>query len=100
MFHNEESPLEQIMALTKMMEDKALDQAWDDLIVLEQQRLVLIEANFPINHPSSSQAEMLQSIINLNSNIEMLCRSAKNDIQSELAKLTSNKTAIKAYQKN
>jgi hypothetical protein len=93
-------PLQQLLELTECMLNKASEEKWEELIELEKCRDELIKSSFPINEPTLQQRDRLESIIKINNEIERLCSIAKNQVQSQLVKLTSNKSAINAYQKN
>jgi hypothetical protein len=93
-------PLQELLELTEDMLNKASEEKWEELIELEKRREVLIKSSFPINEPTLQQRGRLETIIKINNEIERLCTIAKNQAQSQLVKLTSNKSAINAYQKN
>ena len=91
--------LSQILLLTKNMQQKAQQQVWSELPILEQQRQEIIEIVFPIadNRASDEVRNMIQQIIDLNRQLESTCQQEKQDIQIQLQSFNHNKKATAAY---
>jgi len=98
--HNYESLLVEILSLSKSMLEHAHDGDWDSVATIASDR-----ESFVITMPDASMTgismenakQMLESILEVNQQLEALGREEMNRCATEVKKVVSNKVGAKAY---
>jgi hypothetical protein len=96
------SPREQLIAAkntTSQMLQAAHDEQWARIAELEVLRSQQLSSLFPLGEQAveTDFATELEALIELNQQVENLCREARQSLQSELSQFTRNKRAAAAY---
>jgi hypothetical protein len=92
--------LQQLVALTRTMLEKAQSSAWDEVIELEAKRRDLISAFFltPIQTESApTVAEGIQLILAMDRDTAKLGQTEKLDAGQALRQMEQGRKAVKAY---
>ncbi|MDO9107076.1 MAG: flagellar protein FliT [Methylovulum sp.] len=92
--------LQQLITMSRFMLDKAKEDAWDELPVLEENRRALIRAFFlePVRQVDTKiVSEGIQAILSIDNDIMALGVIKKLEIGQELQKMDQGKKAVKAY---
>lgn len=92
--------IQQLIALSRAMLEKAQEESWDDVVVLEAERSELIEAFFlePVQQEYAEAVEAgIRSIIAIDIDIMELGKLKKLDLVDILQKMEQGKKAVLAY---
>ncbi|TAL45932.1 MAG: flagellar protein FliT [Methylovulum sp.] len=93
--------LQQLIAMSRIMLDKAKDESWDEVFVLEEKRRELIGAFFsePAQPAAYSKivSDGIQAIMAIDNDIMALGASKRLALAEELQKVDQGKKAVKAY---
>lgn len=92
--------LEQLLALSLSMLEKAVEQSWDELCVLEARRRELLELFLlkPVAPDCAAAiAAGIQTIMAIDRDIMTLSELKKLDLAQTLQTLDQGKKAVKAY---
>ena len=91
--------LEKIISLSKQMLELCQQQQWDEMVALEHQRKSLIAMVFPIdeNDQTETVRDLLEMVLELNQQIEMASRKARDEVQSQLNGMSKQRKATAAY---
>jgi hypothetical protein len=97
---DKEQDLQQLISLSQTMLEKALEEAWDDVFVLEAERSELIRLFFlePIQQAYVAEvAAGIQSIMAIDRDLISLGMLKKFDLVQILRNMNQGKKALKAY---
>ena len=97
---NQAQDIQQLVALSRTMLEKAQEESWDDVVDLEAERSGLIEAFFlePVQQEYAEVvADGIRSIIAIDIDIMELGRLKKLDLVEILQKMEMGKKAVQAY---
>jgi hypothetical protein len=86
--------------LTEQMLLAAEKAEWSELTQLAASRTKELEHAFSKKNTKGldeSAKPALEKLIDLNKQVEQLCRNAKQDLETELRRFTQNKQAVAAY---
>ena len=88
------------MALSKQMLELSQQEQWDEMIALDQQRKPLLAAIFPVDENNQTEIirERLQTLIELNQQLETTSLQARDDVRTQLQGLNKHRKATTAYQ--
>lgn len=92
--------IQQLILLSRMMLEKAREEVWDEVFVLEAERSELIELFFsePVQQENAEAVRIgIQSIIAIDRDTMALGSLAKLDLVQILQKMEQGKKAVKAY---
>jgi hypothetical protein len=92
--------IQQLVALSRTMLEKAREDSWDDVVDLEAERSGLIEAFFlePVQQEYAETVEAgIRSIIAIDIDIMELGAQKKIDLVGILQKMDQGKKAVLAY---
>jgi hypothetical protein len=92
--------LQQIMAISRTMLEKAREESWDDVFVLEAERSELIRLFFsePVQQEyAEAVAAGIQSIMVTDRDITALGALKRLDLAQTLQAMDQGKKAVKAY---
>ena len=92
--------LQRLISMSRTMLEKAREESWDKVHVLEAERSELILRFFaePVQHEyAEAVADGIQSIIAINRDIIALGASSRHSLAHTLQNLDQGKKAIKAY---
>jgi hypothetical protein len=92
--------LDQLISLSRTMLEKAREESWDDVVILEAKRNELIKLFFiePIEPTNADTvAGGIQSMISINTDIIALGELKRFDLTQALQNLDQGKKAVKAY---
>lgn len=92
--------LKQAYQHTEAMLQAAQNAQWNEVAEQHQKRETLFQSAFPITNASETEVAKLitEKILKLNQEIELLCKQARQQVQTELTGLHHNKKAVSAYQ--
>jgi hypothetical protein len=92
--------LQQLISLSRTMQEKARDESWDDVFVLEAERSELIRLFFlePVQQAyADAVAAGIRSIMEIDQDIMALGALKRFDLAQTLQTLDQGKKAVKAY---
>jgi hypothetical protein len=92
--------LQQLILLSRIMQEKAQDELWDDVFVLEAERRELIRLFFlePVQQEyTTAVAAGIQSIMAIDRDIMALGELKRLDLAQILQTMDQGKKAVKAY---
>ncbi len=92
--------LQQLISLSRMMLEKAREESWDDVFVLEAERSELIRLFFSESveqADADAVAAGIQEIMAIDRDIMALGTLKKLDLAQTLQALNQGKKAVKAY---
>lgn len=89
--------LQQVLQVTLDMQNKLQPETWDEVIILDQQRQVLLAKIFPIEMVDLPIKVLIEKILDLNKLIEAQCKKEKDEVQQQLSGMNKNKRAMSAY---
>lgn len=92
--------LQQVMAISRTMLEKAREESWDDVFVLEAERSELIRLFFsePVQQEyAEAVAAGIQSIMVIDRDIMALGALKRLDLAQTLQAMDQGKKAVKAY---
>ncbi len=89
--------LNHVLSMTVLMQKKADEALWEDMIQLEQQRERLLKAVFPLDVTDNAIRGTLEKIVAINQSLGQRCTKEKDKMQKLLQKMNSNKKAVSAY---
>ena len=92
--------LQQLILLSRIMQEKARDELWDDVFVLEAERRELIRLFFlePVQQEyTTAVAAGIQSIMAIDRDIMALGELKRLDLAQILQTMDQGKKAVKAY---
>lgn len=92
--------LQQLIAMSRSMLDKAKEESWDEVIALEEFRRELIHAFFLEPTPQAYEAIVsngIQEIIAIDNEIMELGEFKRLKLSHALQKMDQGKKAVKAY---
>jgi len=92
--------LQQVMAISRTMLEKAREESWDDVFVLEAERSELIRLFFsePVQQEyAEAVAAGIQSIMVIDRDIMALGALKRLDLAQALQAMDQGKKAVKAY---
>lgn len=92
--------LQQLISLSQAMLEKAREESWDDVVVLEAERGLLI-GQFFLGQIEQADADTvaagIQSILSIDSDIAELGVLKRFDLAQTLQNMGQGKKAVKAY---
>ena len=92
--------LQQLISISRTMLEKAREESWDDVFVLEAERSELIRLFFlePIQQVyADTVATGIQSMMTIDRDIMMLGALKRLDLAQTLQNMEQGKKAVKAY---
>jgi len=93
--------LQQLIAMSRTMLDKAKEESWDEVFVLEEKRRELIGAFFSEPAQPAAYSEIvsdgIQAIMAIDHDIMALGAAKRLALAEELQKVDQGKKAVKAY---
>ena len=92
--------LQQLISLSRTMQEKALDESWDDVFVLETERSELIRLFFlePVQQADADAvAAGIRSIMEIDQDTMALGALKRFELAQTLQTLDHGKKAVKAY---
>ena len=97
---NKAQELQQLISLSRTMLEKAREESWDGVFVLEAERSELIRLFFlePVQQDhAEAVAAGIQSMMAINRDIIALGMLKKLDLAQSMQKMDQGKKAVKAY---
>jgi ferritin-like metal-binding protein YciE len=90
----------QLLELTEQMYQAAQNEQWASIAELHIKRIPLIEKVFPLESHEQHPALIppMEKLVQLNEQVEAICKDARQSLQLELAGMNKNKKAVSAYQ--
>jgi Flagellar protein FliT len=92
--------LQQLISLSRTMQEKARDESWDEVFVLEAERSELIRLFFlePVQQAyADAVAAAIRSIMEIDQDTMALAALKRVDLAQALQTLDQGKKAVKAY---
>jgi hypothetical protein len=92
--------LQQLISLSRLMLEKALEESWDDVLALEEERSELIRLFFlePVQQKDADAvAAGIQAIMAIDRDIMALGSLKRLDLAQILKTMEQGKKAVKAY---
>jgi Flagellar protein FliT len=92
--------LQQLISLSRTMQEKARDESWDEVFVLEAERSELIRLFFlePVQQAyADAVAAGIRSIMEIDQDTMALAALKRVDLAQALQTLDQGKKAVKAY---
>ena len=97
---NKATDLQDLVALSRAMLEKAREKSWDDVFELEQRRRELMQLFFsePVAvEDAQSVSTGIQEVMAIDRELMVLASQAKAELGDALHKLGQGKKAVKAY---
>ncbi len=95
--------LNRIVEHTRAMRARVESNAWEEIVAMEAERQAMLAAFFAVEADKSEAswiARAIQDMLELNSQMEAMCRSQLEAVAKDLQQLNSGRRANDAYQSN